>query len=248
MTMLYNYRDKLYANYNQTWGKFSDVKQVRAYLKAWERDFTLELLPLIPSRRDIRVLDLGSGYGPLIYAMKNSGYANLTGVDLSPDQVRVAHDLGQTEVQQGDAIEFLRRSPGQFDLITCIDMLEHYGKDEVVELLTLVKEALKPDGVALFRTPNVDAPFGTAFAFGDFTHECILNKFSALELFQSMGFAAVEVKPSVTRFSSPLRELLRKILWAIVTLVSRATMFATGIANSNVLLTRNIIIRASRDS
>ena len=50
-----------------------------------------------------------------------------------------------------------------------MDIIEHFTKNELVELLSLIKNKLNPGGKAIFRTPNLDAPLTTVFANGDFT-------------------------------------------------------------------------------
>jgi len=128
---------------------------------------------------------LGCGSGSLLMALKMAGYTNLLGMDLSDEQVKMAHEMGVSEVVLGDAMQFLRDASEGFDVITGMDIIEHFTKDELVELLQLIKGKLNPGGVAIFRTPNMDAPVASAFALGDFTHENYLNASSAEQVMLS---------------------------------------------------------------
>jgi hypothetical protein len=113
-----------------------------------------------------------------------------------------------------------------------------------VELLNLCRKNLSDDGLMIFRTPNMDAPFASTFAYGDFTHEVRLNYSSALQLMLSAGFSNVEVKPSFIN-AGGAKELLRKLSWGIVKFFSKLTLFASGKSTRNVLLTPNLVIKAN---
>jgi SAM-dependent methyltransferase len=58
-------------------------------------DWTLENVP-IPSHPQI--LEIGSGNGTLLFALRDAGYAapHLSGIDYSPDAVRLARMVAQT--------------------------------------------------------------------------------------------------------------------------------------------------------
>jgi len=45
---------------------------------------------------------LACGYGRLVYSLKAHGYTNVIGVDISEEQVAIAHKLGITEVISQD--------------------------------------------------------------------------------------------------------------------------------------------------
>lgn len=51
------------------------------------------LAPHLPERR-VAALDLGAGQGELVVALQHLGFANATGVELSPSQVRLAKSHG----------------------------------------------------------------------------------------------------------------------------------------------------------
>ncbi len=92
----------------------------------------------------------------------------------------------------------------------------------------------------------MDAPMNAVFAYGDFTHECLLNKNSALQLMSSMGYRDVEVLPSMIYAEGFLKELLRKSLWFCVKIQMKLWLFASGRTWQNVVFTPNLIIRARK--
>ena len=163
-------------------------------------------------------------------------------MDLSEEQVNMAHEFGVSEVVLGDAMQFFRSSEEQFDVITGMDIIEHFTKDELVELLQLIQSKLNPGGMAIFRTPNMDAPVASAFALGDFTHENYLNASSAEQVMLSCGFHSVNVLPSTMRVQGVLKEIVRRIAYDWLELFWKLQLFATARSTRKVLFTPNLII------
>lgn len=245
--MSYNYRKVLYQDYYQNQSGRHFQLQIEEKMNRDEQLFRAEILPLIPSSKEVKLLDIGCGFGSLIRLLKKEGYTNLKGIDLSESQVKIAHDFGmQNEVEVNDIAKYLSDKDAQFDVITGIDIIEHFSKDELIDLLLVLKKALKPGGIAIFRTPNNDAPFATVFANGDFTHENYMNSSSATQLSLSMGFINIEVNPSHLQVEGALKEFVRKLTWAIVDFSIKLILFASARSSKNVLLTPNMIIKVQR--
>ena len=103
-----------------------------------------------------RVLDVGCGGGILSEAMASRG-AQVTGIDLSEKALGVAQ---LHRLESGVAVEYrlvaaevlASESPGRFDVVTCMEMLEHVPDPAsvVASCATLVK----PGGTVVFSTLN----------------------------------------------------------------------------------------------
>jgi 2-polyprenyl-3-methyl-5-hydroxy-6-metoxy-1,4-benzoquinol methylase len=241
------YRQVLYAKYhtNQS-GRAAGTDRRSLFLRE-KRQFELEIVPLVLDLdRKAAVLDMGCGSGSLIAALKDSGFTQCEGIDVSEEQVALAHEMGVTEVKQGDLSLLLASSQAKWDLITGIDIIEHFTKDELVVLLQQLRKALKPGGRLVFRTPNLDAPMASVFANGDFTHENYLNAGSAAQVLMACGFGNVLVRPSRMQVKGVVREILRSILWRLLVFGNRLTLFATARSSRNVLFTPNMIILATK--
>lgn len=102
------------------------------------------------------VIDIGCGGGILSESMVRKG-ARVTGIDLSDKALKVA-DLHSLE--SGVAVRYEKiaaedmaaREAGQFDVVTCMEMLEH-----VPDPAAIVKAAatlVKPGGKVFFSTLN----------------------------------------------------------------------------------------------
>ncbi len=241
--MSVEYRKVLYANYHTTQSGRASLTSAEALFLREKRQFESEILPLLQSvSKSARIFDMGCGSGSLLKGLKDAGYTNVIGMDLSEEQVNMAHEFGVSEVVLGDAMQFFRSSEEQFDIITGMDIIEHFTKDELVELLQLIQSKLKKGGMAIFRTPNMDAPIATAFAIGDFTHENYLNASSAEQVMLSCGFSNVRVVPSFMRVNGFLKEGLRGILYRLLNFRLKLQLFATARSTQKVLFTPNLII------
>ena len=103
-----------------------------------------------------KILDVGCGGGILSEALAKAG-ARVTGLDLSEASLQVARQHAQEE---GLAIDYryesvqdlAEKQNGQFDAITCMEMLEHVP--EPAKVIAACAQALKPGGQAFFSTIN----------------------------------------------------------------------------------------------
>lgn len=103
-----------------------------------------------------RVLDVGCGGGILAESMARRG-ATVKGIDLGAGPLSVAslHALdSQVEVDyQHIAVEALaEQAAGQYDVVTCMEMLEHVPTPESV--IRACAQLVKPGGDVFFSTIN----------------------------------------------------------------------------------------------
>lgn len=237
------YRDILYNNYHTNQSGRASLTDAKSLFEREKKQFEREILPKLSGMsKSARIFDLGCGSGSLLMALKQAGYTQISGMDLSQEQVDMAHGMGVAEVLLGDAMQFLREAQQGFDVITGMDIIEHFTKDELVELLQLIQSKLNPGGMAIFRTPNMDAPVASAFALGDFTHENYLNASSAEQVMLSCGFHSVNVLPSTMRVQGVFKEIVRRIAYDWMELFWKLQLFATARSTRKVLFTPNLII------
>lgn len=103
------------------------------------------------------VLDAGSGFGQYVYylARKHPDW-QITGLDVKTEQIADCNNFfsrnGYNNVQFEEAdltqIDYLQ----QFNLIVCVDVMEHIEED--VKVLTNFYQALKTGGMLLISTPS----------------------------------------------------------------------------------------------
>jgi len=240
MSSTETYRDRLYSNYFKDRYSESTIKKKLAIdLYHLEK----EILPLLPQNKDAVVLDLGCGHGNFMLLLMQKGFTNVHGIDISLDQIRKANELGLKNAVHGDILNFLTTNSEKFDIILGIDIIEHLKKGELTGLMNQIYSALKPEGIAVFRTPNADGLANSVFSAGDFTHENIINGFSAEQICLSAGFTNVRILKSYIHTENPLKEAIRKVLWFWFTLSKRLEIFAAGISSKKVIFTPNLIFK-----
>ncbi len=239
-----DYRDKFYNRYYTDQAGRGEVG-LWDKLHSDQQSYKNVILPYLPADRETRILDLGCGYGSLLHFLSEQGYNRIEGIDISAEQVEQARRIGVTNVQQANLFNFLSKEQS-WDVIIALDLIEHFTKSEVVELIELLRTSLGEGGRLIARTPNMDAPFGATYGYGDFTHGTLLNGSSALQLFRSMDFSEVKVYPEPWSIRDGFRGGVRKWGYRIVYACSKFIFFVQGRSMSEVLLTPNMIICADR--
>lgn len=156
------------------------------------------LKPVLPSiHPNARILDLGCGQGLLVYALGIGGYTSVEGVDISPQQIDVAKEKGlNCRLVQRDFTRVLAAtSPGSYDVIFLMDVLEHVPRGEQPALVDDLSRLLVPGGKLILSVPNANSSFGLRWRYNDWTHECSFTEHSLTFLLLNKGFSEVKFFP-----------------------------------------------------
>lgn len=103
-----------------------------------------------------RVLDVGCGGGLLAEALAVLG-ASVTGIDLAPRMIEVARlhaaeSALRIDYRVASAEELAAATPGAFDVVTCMEMLEHVP--EPAAMVATLASLTRPGGALFVSTLN----------------------------------------------------------------------------------------------
>lgn len=120
---------------------------IRRALKKWEQD-----------RKGVQyVLDAGSGFGQYDYYLgKHHHDWHIQGVDVKEEQIADCNNffqkIGLKNVRFAEADLTQFSDPDKYDLVLCVDVMEHIEEDEKV--LRNYYQSLKKGGMLLISTPS----------------------------------------------------------------------------------------------
>jgi cyclopropane-fatty-acyl-phospholipid synthase len=122
----------------------------------------------------MRVLDIGCGWGGMALYLHAKTGAEVLGVTLSEEQLKVARRRAQ-EAGVADKVKFelidYRALTGTFDRIVSVGMFEHVGPAHYGAFFRKCRDLLTPDGVMLIHTigrmgkPGVTDDFTAKYIF-----------------------------------------------------------------------------------
>lgn len=201
----------LYSRYTSTSALASGYAEEDAL--AWTKGyFRAHYARHLPANKDAAILEVGCGYGGNLAALAEMGYRQCYGIDLSAEQVAHAKSaLGLSNVAQANALDWLNDKTAVFDCILVIDVLEHLGLDELLELGRRIRQALKPGGSVIVQVPN-GTTLINPYLYGDLTHVRAFTPQSLRQFFLLVGLTPegyFEVPPHV----HGLRSIIRRVLW-----------------------------------
>jgi SAM-dependent methyltransferase len=140
------------------------------------------------------VVDLGFGRGEFLELLTGFN-VDAVGVEVDTDLVRAGRERG-LKVEQGDAVGWLSRADdGSLGGISLIQVIEHLHPQEVVEVVALARDKLKPGGLIVIETLNPESLYIFARAFyADPTHDKPIHPAYLTFLFREAGFSSVEIE------------------------------------------------------
>lgn len=120
-------------------------------------------LPLRKLVRGLRVLDAGCGEGYAAFLMRHVwGAKEVVGVDISESAIKAARQRFRMEgisYWASDLVEFLTSRSNAFDVITCVETLEHLP--DAAEVLAHFPRVAKKDSYIYVTWPNDSWYYGS---------------------------------------------------------------------------------------
>ena len=211
--------------------KVTIFRALRRVLKGW-----------LPADRSTPILDIACGEGNLLCLLRELGYANLNGCDISPENVAICHRLGLGFVQHFDALE-ISEMPGlnKCGTIFALDMLEHLPKQLAAGFLEQVRELLLPGGQVVIQAPNMGNLLACLHLHYDLSHEFGLTEKTAADLLVLAGFSRDRIEVRAAWNATTPAGYLRE---AYLGLLHRAVWITEGAGRPRIP-TKNLLIRAT---
>lgn len=172
----YDLSDRLYdlfldADRQYSCAYFTDPANSLEQAQADKKAHIAAKLALEPG---MRVLDIGCGWGGLALYLHAKTGADVLGVTLSEEQLKVARrraaEAGVADKVRFELIDY-RNVTGQFDRIVSVGMFEHVGPAHYRAFFRKCRDLLNPEGVMLMHTigrmgaPGVTDDFTAKYIF-----------------------------------------------------------------------------------
>ncbi|WP_445779494.1 class I SAM-dependent DNA methyltransferase [Shewanella sp.] len=233
------YRNRIYTHYVETWDE-TNVPTAVHDLENRGPTMRYVIDAFFPEDKSAAILDLGCGHGTLVHFAQQAGYRNAQGVDASKQQVELARKLGITNVVQGDLMETLKAIPSEsLDTVIAFDVIEHFTKDELIDLVDAIHAVLKPTGCWIIHAPNAQSPFFGVVRYGDFTHEQAFTPSSIQQLLKASGYRKVNFADCGPRVHG-IKSAVRFIMWKCIRIIYRLILIAeSGDLKKGEIVTQN---------
>lgn len=184
-----------FNNYYATMSKYEFNYKEGSVSDDYLAYFTKIVNFLIPhmNNKNARILDIGCSTGGLLLVLKSKGYANLVGVDPSPQCARITRELYGIEADTGTISDF--DSPEKFDLIILSAVLEH-----IVDFsgsMLKIRALLKDQGLLFIEVPDAERfSFYSSPPFQQFSIEHInyFSRYSIRNLLSKFSFKIIQTQ------------------------------------------------------
>jgi len=180
---------EIFEKYHETF--YEDLHGWRDY-ELTSRGFGEWYYDCLPEDRKARILDIGCGDGKFLFFLKQNGYTNIEGLELSPQQAREAGDRVSCNIHVvNNTAAFLHKHPRTYKMITMNDVLEHVPKEQTVSFLRAVLKALETGGNAVINVPQVSGFTSVFCRYNDFTHQTLFTEMSLKQITALAGFSDI---------------------------------------------------------
>jgi SAM-dependent methyltransferase len=199
-------------------------KIVRSRMLRKKRDIVKKMTGLETGN----LLDIGSGMGYFLAAMKNSGW-NVKGIEINEKARVISSEKFGLEIFPPEAKGTLEKA--SFDCITLWHVLEHFSN--LHNYIAEIHRLLKPEGICIIALPNIDSfdaqHFGHFWAAYDVPrHLWHFNPDTFGFLFESRGFKILNIitLPLDVFYISILSERYKGNKMAFLTGIVKGSYFA----------------------
>ncbi|MFA5532308.1 MAG: class I SAM-dependent methyltransferase [Candidatus Shapirobacteria bacterium] len=129
----------------RTYDKYSKIYD-QEVIEFWQKFPKIIINNFVKNLKGKKILDLGSGSGRDALILKNNGLEIIC-VDGSKEMIKITKDLGFKTIESD--FMSLELEKNSFDGVWAYTSLLHISEKEMIEVVTKVRNFLKPEGVLL---------------------------------------------------------------------------------------------------
>jgi len=174
---------------------------------------------ILPQKKDMRILDIGFGFGMFMAYAKRNGFSNIWGVEYNKAQVDNAAKMGFRAELISDLSAYLKNNLSGFDLIHASNVVEHFPKYDLIEIFDLFYNALKDNGRLAVIVPNIAGWRSIYKRYLVLGHESGFSETSIRQLFQITHFDNIKVFGSRIRFRFRIKHIFMRIAQGIFDII-----------------------------
>lgn len=233
-----DFRADLYNKYLSTFKEhITNLDDKSIYIA--NKAYSIQYLPILkPYSKNAHILELGCGRGIFLDFLRQNGYKNIFGIDISEEQIEIAKSKN-LDIEDINIEDYLDKNVEKYDLIFAIDLIEHFSKEELIPLFDGIYKNLNNGGTFIFHTPNGLGPNANKIIYGDLTHLTIFTPNTATQLLKLVGFNEIsylETEP----YARNINGTIRFILWKLIKFGINMIRFIETAATEKIL-TQNFI-------
>lgn len=142
---------------SEFWDTFGNITPVSPWFASKASGFILKELKKLkkdyfPHKKNIKILDFGSGSGELLNSISKLQGFECYGVDLSPERVKIAQEnFPHIRFSTGSLTESGHKD-NYFDIVISTQTIEHLMDDELNKAFTEMSRVLSSKGLAFYTT------------------------------------------------------------------------------------------------
>jgi len=238
-------KEKLYKRYISTHFSKLHTFSPKEYA-VYNRYYSKNYLKFLPEDKNARILDIGCGAGHFLSFLDKSGYKNYLGIDISDENITHCRNR-KFNAEKHDAEQYLNSNKTSFNVIVLNDVIEHFDKNSIINLLEEIHDNLADSGVVLIKTANAAHPvLGSSTRYINFTHEIGFTEESLSQVLRVCGFCEVRILPlDIFVFWCNPFNYIAKITYLLLNAIFRLLFLLYG-RKSTKIFSKSIIAVAGK--
>ena len=202
--------------------------------------FETDLSNYLPHNKETPILDVGCGWGQLLWWLREKGYTNIQGIDIGEAQEAHGESIGLDIIRVEDSTDFLENLDSKYELIIMNHIIEHMPAAEGIKMLKAIYKALRPGGRIIVQTPNLCAIGANHGRYIEITHVTGYTESSLHQIVSLAGFTDIELFGSKTAFRLAPRRLVLLMLQFISRAIWRIMLLAEWGTDAPKIIQRNL--------